>query len=890
MVIAPVGILPSAAELLEVRDLYCRGLYLQAYHRAQQIGPLAQWRGAAGRVLAGRLAGNLGAWRLGYLLHGLAWREEPADPEARYYCARFVLSRRGPWAAWCFLQESGGLPAAPGEVHADWLALHATVLAQMRDFDTAEAWLERAEQACPQRAWIYVERSGLLEAEDRYVEALAAARRALELQRWYRPAVQAVAHLLQLLDRDGEALALLSEGMECLECGPLGMQLAGLQAELGRYAEAQRTWARVRELSPMADKHLTRWLAARSADAAYYAGDFAEAVTWARQVGQPYYDKLAERLGDQPGDGRRIQLQVPFVRQHHQTCAPATLAALSNFWQMPADHLEVAAAICYDGTPDHRERAWAEEHGWVVQQFTATWESTLALIDRGLPFALTVTYPSNAHQQAVIGYDSRCRAFIYRDPYMRYSGEYQADSFLEDQRSTGPLGMVLVPLDRGHLLERVVLPDAALYDRVYQLRRALEVHDRPAAEAALRALEQEAPGHRLTFLARRLLAGYDDDQTELLRAVDALLELFPDDGVLLLGKLACLQHLGRREERLEVLKRASERKEANPVFWRHYARELSADARDSHSAARWLRRALRAQPADSGNLSQLANLLWEQGQWEKAFELYRFAACLGDKDEGSARSYFLAARHIKQVDATLEFLRKRFARFAAQSSQPACTLFWAYSLQERMLEAFAVLDQAIALRPDDGELRLFAAGAHSDHGQFAQALALLAQGQGKAPRTTWLRSAARLASAQGELRTALEHWRGVLTIEPLALDAHRAAVVLLVETESGAAALAHLRQACERFPHNYPLVQLLIEWLRDEEPAVREAATREMIAIHPADAWARRELASLLSHQGRHEEAFAELEIARSLEPTSVRCAGRPTTAGRRKPSTTSGV
>jgi tetratricopeptide (TPR) repeat protein len=506
----------------------------------------------------------------------------------------------------------------------------------------------------------------------------------------------------------------------------------------------------------------------------------------------------------------------------------------------------------------------------MVQQFTVTWESAVALIERGLPFALTVTQPSSAHQQAVIGYDSRCRAFIYRDPYMPYSGEYQADGFLEGQRSTGPVGMVLVPRDRVQLLDGLALPDAAQYDRVYELRRALEVHDRPAAQAAVQALEQQAPGHRLTFLARRLLADYDDDQAELLRAVDALLGLYPDDGVLLLGKLACLQHLGRREERLEVLRRASERKDANPVFWRHYARELSADARESHSAARWLRRALRAQPADAGNLSQLANLIWDQGQWEKAFELYRFAACLGDKDETSARSYFLAARHLKQVDATLAFLRKRFVRFGAQSSQPACTLFWAYSLQERMLEAFAVLDQAIALRPDDGELLLFAAGAHSDHGQFAQASALLAQGQGKAPRTTWLRSAARLASAQGELQTALEHWRGVLAIEPLALDAHRAAAMLLAETESRAAALVHLRQACERFPHNYPLRQMLIEWLREEERAVREAATRKMLAIHPADAWARRELASLLSHQGRHEEAFAELEIARSLEPTSA--------------------
>ena len=52
------------------------------------------------------------------------------------------------------------------------------------------------------------------------------------------------------------------------------------------------------------------------------------------------------------------------------------LASLSRFWKMPADHLEVAAAICYDGTPDHRERAWAEEHGWYCREFAITWDST----------------------------------------------------------------------------------------------------------------------------------------------------------------------------------------------------------------------------------------------------------------------------------------------------------------------------------------------------------------------------------------------------------------------------------------------------------------------------------------------------------------------------------
>ena len=86
-------------------------------------------------------------------------------------------------------------------------------------------------------------------------------------------------------------------------------------------------------------------------------------------------------------------LPVGFVRQHYQTCAPATLAALSRYWSLAADHLEIAERICYDGTPNHSERSWAEEQGFVVREFTADWIMACALIDAGIPFTLTTTWP-----------------------------------------------------------------------------------------------------------------------------------------------------------------------------------------------------------------------------------------------------------------------------------------------------------------------------------------------------------------------------------------------------------------------------------------------------------------------------------------------------------------
>jgi hypothetical protein len=70
-----------------------------------------------------------------------------------------------------------------------------------------------------------------------------------------------------------------------------------------------------------------------------------------------------------------MQLDVSFVRQHFKTCAPATLAAIGRFWQLPAEHLKLAEAICYDGTPHWQQRQWAEDNGWCVREFNVTHES-----------------------------------------------------------------------------------------------------------------------------------------------------------------------------------------------------------------------------------------------------------------------------------------------------------------------------------------------------------------------------------------------------------------------------------------------------------------------------------------------------------------------------------
>ena len=141
------------------------------------------------------------------------------------------------------------------------------------------------------------------------------------------------------------------------------------------------------------------------------------------------------------------------------TCAPATLSALSHFWGKPAPHLTVAEEICYAGTPIHASRRWAERQGWTVREFTVTWDSAKALLDQGIPFAMFTQSASSGHAQAVIGFDEATKSFIVRDSDFHHLVEYEADKLLEEQKLSAPAALVFVPPDRSSTLSGITLPD-----------------------------------------------------------------------------------------------------------------------------------------------------------------------------------------------------------------------------------------------------------------------------------------------------------------------------------------------------------------------------------------------------------------------------------------------
>ncbi len=860
------------ADIATLRSLYEEGRYLAAWEHAQSLPPMSSWTGADALVIAGRLLNNIEAPRLAHVLHTRAWRENRSHSEAAYYRALLLLRRFGPLRALRFLDAHGEFKDITAEQRANFLTARASALSVLRDFSRAEALLDEAAAIDGDRPWVWVERSFFLERADRYDDALKSVKKALSLQPWYRPAVQNAAHLLGLLSRDDEALALLREASAKLESASISAQLATLLAEREQHADALVALNRYRSLAVAIEPANLEWWHARMSDAHYKLGDLAAAAEHARGAKNGFHDKIAERLAAPPKDARVVRLPVPFVRQHEMTCAPATLSAICKYWNAPVDHLELARRICYDGTPGHEERNWADENGFVVREFRATWETAVALLDRGVPFTLATVETRSAHLQAIVGYDGIRGTLYIRDPYLKFHSEAIGEAWLSGYAFSGPRAMVLLPKSEAQKLDGIELPEAALYDHRFQLDRALHCHNREEAAKALASLEAAAPADRLTITARRELAWYDGSQPRALSATEELLKLFPDSNNLRWARYTSLRDLARNADRRAWLEELAKGKKPEPFFWRELGDELRADARQRNEARRWLLRALRAQPGDSENIHTYAGLLWDERRFVEATELYRYAACLRDKADYAQRSWFIAARYSRCAENVLAIFRKRVADDGTKSAQPAMTLHWALDALGRDTDANAILETALAQRPDDGVLLLFAADKFARQGQQERASQLLTHAEGKCTRTEWLRTAASINDYRGDLREALRLARLALGENPLDFNVQRNATRLIAEVEGRTAALAQLRDQVALFPFHLPLRRLLIEQLREDGPQASEPAIHDLLAIEPGDAWAMRELALVLSELGRFDEALTLCAAATALEPHEPNC------------------
>ena len=618
---------PDDADLAHILSLYDRDLHVQAYQAMRRHGDPLAWRSARACLLAARLVRNIGGRATAPLLFVRARRLDRRDPEVAYFWALHLLERRGPLAAWEACADFPVVDDGDAVARARFHLARAETLIVLRDFEAADGELRAAETLAPELAWVKLDRATWLERQDRRADALAVVNEARSDRPHYRPAVLLAAMLLARLGRGGDSLEILREATRHIESPDAWLLLAAHEEDLGQCAEARRSLLAAIAMMPAMDEPAFRSMCASFADSSYRAGDVDLAAGFARGSGRPFYRRFAERL--EAGEpARRVELAVPFVPQDHRTCAPATLAMLSAYHGVPAEHVAIAEAICYDGTSAASERSWAEDNGFHVREHTVTWDSATRLLDEGIPFTLTTQHPPDAHLQAVSGYDARRRTFLVRDPSIPIMVEMDADEMLEGHAWCGPRGMALVPAARARRLAASDLPDSALHDRVHAVELGLRAHDREGARLKVEALVADAPDHPVSARAVHALAAYDANPFPQLRALERQIARHPGVAALRQARLSLLRGLTLAGERRAALEEANADESADPEIGRLLAEDLVSDARQHRRAERLVRRALRARPLSPKGYFTLATLYVAEHRWDEARQIFRFAACL----------------------------------------------------------------------------------------------------------------------------------------------------------------------------------------------------------------------------------------------------------------------
>ena len=854
-----------------VTNLIEKNLYQQALILAEKHwGDHHHWQHRQQFLTGIELFNGLGLRRKTMACRFRLWRADKSDPYAIFHYVWAVLDRRGPLQALQVAKTFGELDGADTTLQAQWFALLGDIYGQYRDWDTAQNYLDKAISLDPTNPRVLMGQIYLDVDQDKYEAAWE--RNQSLMQRHHRPAIQYGAHLKTLQHDNAAAIDILQQHLFKIESIALALQLYRLYYEEGQLEQARACVERAASLLPAGDGSMSEGFSVAAYELAFKQDDIDAACTALSDVKSPFYKRIRENLSQRKPEDQQKILEVPFVRQHHMTCAPATLTALCRYWGTAVDHLGVVEEICYDGTPNHAERRWAEGQGWIAREFKLEPEIAFALIDRGVPFTLSTVAPQSAHLQAVVGYDQRRGIYLIRDPFYPSLQEFLIEQLGEQCRSSGPRCLAIVPADKAHLLEGLEFPEAELYDDYFRLIEALEKHDRSLADKRFAEMAARNPDHRLTLQAKRALSRYNRDQLTELGVVDQLLEQFPDDLNLLADKSHILGRLGRYQAQIDFLESEIEKAGAtpHPLLSELLAYQLSSDNRQAARSRALLAYTLRYQPTNAAALWSLANVYWDKEEYEQAFEYYRLCSTLEDKNEGYINSYFKAARYLKRTDEALARLQDRVKQLGKKSIYPFETLYYALGALSLDEQAMKVMEEALELHPDDSQVIERLVRSYLYNGKTQQSAALFNGSKDKLSEVARLSLAADISRHRGDWEREIDFNNKILQRQPLNYGVIESQAAMLGRHQGSDAAIEFLDSRLKLNEQDKALLFMKLDWLFERSLEEQQTFCKHIIEIHPSLYEGYLRLSRILMRQHQFDAACAAAETAYEINPYNV--------------------
>ncbi len=754
-------------------------------------------------------------------------------------------------------------PQAAAADRVPWLLAKARVAHELRDHEAAQALLDEAESLRPDDPTVLVERLWSLQSKDQMADAIAMC----EAGRRRFPAFGNLVVVECWLRHDAntpELAAFLATARQQVESPFLDSIQANLAYENGDLATARQLWEALL-LQPWHERrmrvgwHFALLHLCREQDD--HAAALAHALA-AGRAGATAAERLRTFLAQQPPPPRtRVVLPVPFVRQDHQTCSPATMASLLSFFDVAADQREIAGQITWDGTASHDELRWARARGLSIRFFA--WDAAVArdLLARGLPFAISTRFETNGHRQAVVGHDSVLDTFVLRDPTGHYRREVDA-AWLETLLQRGGDCALLLPTATAAATAVPPLPAETETMEWLQLRLDLEARRLAGTAERTASLLARTTGPLHFDIETRTLHERGERSRRLEAYVQAH-ERAPDDPYWQYRLAAERLDQDRWQDARTFLERVAPGS-SSPFLWRLLAEQWSHDARRRPQALALMHRALRRLARDPRSWLRQASILWDDDRKDEATAFYRIAAMLAPQDEWMAGSYFRALRGLGRSEAGLVFLQQRATQALGKSAAPAGTLADALESLHRPDEAISVLRTALASddTPDQRDrlcqllLRLH---------RHDEAAALLADRDRFEPVDHALRSH-QLAVARNDragIRTALQ---AAVAAMPTHTGAQRGLLDDLLAVEGLDAALARADQlVAEHGDHPALLADVADFFRRVDDHARVGALMQRLVQEHPDQHWLRGRLARHLIARGRFDDAaplLAELQQA----------------------------
>lgn len=832
------------------------GRFLDAYARWRNDLTLASPTDASSMLVASRVQESLYNQREQYQWILRARRHDRTHRGAWLEQAKMKLQRCGPWTAARFLKKRErdlNFPLV--------FDLQARIATAFRDFDEAHAHLDDWAASTPDdHFWIESTRVTVWIGQDRWCDAQAGVDR---LRERYRDRYPIVCLQLQLLEYRDETEA----AIELAKAHLARFQSPWLYFCLSDCLSRRQRWSEVLELLPKVEPFallsstIRGWAINRQLGALIALGRQVEALALAAKNPDQRMTTSWMLSGRSQDGNKSVWLTVPYLRQHHNYCSPATLAAATRFWGRTYSQEEIAKEIAYNGAPHHHERVWIEAAGFAAREFRVTWEATEQLLDAGVPFGITTVFPRGAHIALVVGYLARGHLLVISDPSLDDLQYVSAHEYLAEQRAFGPRGLAIVPRDQAYRIESISLPESGQYDLLHQIRIALEEGRRTDASALLEKLNQLGFDSDLAMQAR-LACHYKDRRPEEARTVlAAYLERYPDSVLVGLQYLAALKGCQDFSSVDAFLSTRQEQAE----YWLEIGEKLLG--KHPNASRLYALAVLRRWPLDSTALDLFARSEATRGDHRAAAGPFARATTLDDKNEARWANRFTNALLLGEADSVLELLRKRAKKLRERSYQPVLTLIAALEQLHQTSEAQEWLDSLADWLERDALLNKAAGDWFLQHGKIAQIAECIERLNRLGAVNDGLRLRAQLCLSQGDATGAKQAVQEALGNEPGALDLHQMMFDRLCQDPGLSEALEYLDKLLTDFPERTHLTRLALTKLTIQAPESAEEWTSKILPFDRA--WCLRQLARIKYHLNGPSKALDDCRQALQMEPGS---------------------